>query len=60
MYIFPNTFYGCPFNTSNQIENGSIDHIFETCLVRSDEVATVKVFGKLYIDFHNYEAYQEM
>ena len=54
------TFYGCYFSTSNRIEDGTIDQIFKIFLVRSDEIATVKVFEKIYIDFHNYQAYQEI
>ena len=46
MLIFPNTFYRCHFNTSNQIENEAIEHIFETYLVRSDEVANLKSVWK--------------
>ena len=43
---FPNTLYRCHFNTSNQIENGTIEHIFETYLFRSDEVENVKSVWK--------------
>ena len=41
MIVFPNTFYLSHFNTSNQIKNGDIKHIFKTYLVRSFELATV-------------------
>ena len=46
MLIYPNTFYCCHSNTSNQIESGAIEHIFEKYLVRSDEFATVKSLWK--------------
>ena len=43
MRIFPNTFYDCHFSTSNQIENGTIDHIFKIYLVISS-VQLIKQF----------------
>ena len=57
---FSKHFYGCYFSTSNQIENGTINHILKIYLIISDEVATVKSIWKKYIDFHNYQANQEM
>jgi len=44
--ILANTFHGCHFKTSNQIEIGAIDHIFQSYLVRSAEVATIKSVWK--------------
>ena len=46
MQLIPNSFYLSHFNTSNQMENGAIKHIFETYLVRSDKVATIKSVWK--------------
>ena len=43
---FSKHFFGCHFNTSNQKENETIDYIFKTYLVKSDEVATIKSIWK--------------
>ena len=44
---FSKHFYGRHFNTSNQIENGAINSIFQTYLVRSAKVPTIKRFEKM-------------
>ena len=49
--ILANTFHGCHFKTSNQIEIGAIDHIFQSYLVRSAEVATIKSVWKNWQNF---------
>ena len=38
LLLLANTFYGCLFKTSNQIENGTIDFLFKMHLVWSLEV----------------------
>ena len=38
LLLWANTFYGCLFKTSNQIENGTIDFLFKMHLVCSLEV----------------------
>ena len=55
LLLLANTFYGCLFKTSNQVENGTIDLLFKMHLVWSLEVPkNKKMFGKSNIIFRKF------
>ena len=48
LLLLANTFYGCLYKTSNQIENGTIDFLFKMQMVWSLEVPkNIFFFGKV-------------